>query len=107
LSSSYLFYNLSRFLDGDNVHESERVGVIGSDLAVNLDEPLLEDGSDLSAGKGELQSVSKEDGQRKALSELVGSGRGSRSVSSGELVQQPGGGGCEPLQVLLRSSGHV
>jgi hypothetical protein len=96
---------LSRLLDGNNVHEPERVSVVGSDLskresverdersqqlasrqgnergkkaylAVNLDESLLEDSSDFPTGQSELQSVSEEDGQRKALSELVRSKRG-------------------------------
>lgn len=51
-----------------------------TNLSVNLDESLLEDSSDLSSGEGELQSVSKEDGEGETLSELVRSGGRSRSL---------------------------
>jgi hypothetical protein len=61
-------------------HETSRVGFIGPDLSINLDDPLSHDGGDFSAGQGVLQSVSEEDGHGQALSELVGTGGRSRGL---------------------------
>lgn len=67
-------------------HETSGEGLVGSDLSIDLDESLLDNSSNFSAGKSVLQSVSKEDGEGKGLSELVRSGRRSgglpQSVSS-------------------------
>lgn len=76
-------------LDGDNVHETGRVGFIGPDLSINLDDPLRHDSGDFSAGQGVLQSVSEEDGHGQAFSELVGTGGRSRGVGTRQLVQHP------------------
>jgi len=56
-------------------HESSGESLVGSDLSVDLDETLLNDGGDFTAGKSVLQSVTKEDGEGEGLSELVGTGR--------------------------------
>jgi hypothetical protein len=61
-------------------HESSGEGLVSSDLSVDLDESLLDNGGDFSSGKSVLQSVSEEDGEREGLSELVGTGRGSGSL---------------------------
>lgn len=61
-------------------HEAGRVGLVGSDLSVDLDESLLNDRGDLSSGKGVLQSVSEEDGEGERLSQLVRTGRRSGSL---------------------------
>lgn len=79
----------TRSLDGNDVHETSRVGFIGPDLSINLDDPLRHDGGDFSAGQGVLQSVSQEDGQGQAFSELVGTGGRSRGVGARQLVQHP------------------
>ena len=65
-------------------HEASRVGLVGSDLSVDLDESLLNDRGDLSSSESVLQSVSEEDGEGERLSQLVRTGRrsGSLSVSS-------------------------
>ena len=39
-------------VERDDVHEARRVGRVGADLAVDLDEALHEDGDDLLAGEG-------------------------------------------------------
>ena len=67
-------------------HETSRVGFIGPDLSINLDDPLRHDGGDFSAGQGVLQSVSQEDGQGQAFSELVGTGGRSRGLKSEGLM---------------------
>merc|ERR1719355_317739 len=46
---------LAGLVDGDDVHEASWVGVVGSDLAVDLDESLGNDERDLAAGEGVLQ----------------------------------------------------
>lgn len=70
-------------------HETSRVGFIGPDLSINLDNPLCHDGSDFSAGQGVLQSVSQEDGQGQAFSELVGTGGRSRGLRKKGLRRAP------------------
>lgn len=80
---------LARLLDRHDVHEAEGEGVVGADLAVDLDQALLDDGRDLAAGEGELQAVAQEDRHREALAELVGSGRGAGGLEGG--TKQKGG----------------
>lgn len=43
-------------LDGDDVHVTGRVGGVGADLAIDLDEALHEDGLDLAAVQGVLET---------------------------------------------------
>lgn len=50
---------LASLLDGDNVHEASRVGRVGADLAVDLDEALHDDGLHLATVEGVLQTVRK------------------------------------------------
>lgn len=45
---------LAGLLDGDDVHETGGEGGIGADLAVDLDEALLDDGLDLVTVKSVL-----------------------------------------------------
>lgn len=85
-------------------HEASGVGLVGADLAVDLDEALLEDSSNLLAGKSVLETVTEEDGQGKRLAELVGTGRGAGSVGAAELVEEPRRGSCKALEVLLRTA---
>lgn len=71
---------LSGPLNSDDVHETGGEGLVGPDLSVDLDGPLGHDGGDLTTGQGVLETVSEEDGERKGLSELVRTGRGSGSL---------------------------
>merc|ERR1719515_239199 len=77
---------LSGLLDLDNIHEASGELGISAGLAVNLDEPLLEDGLDLLGVEGVLQAVPDEqsDGQRGGL--LVGSGSGLDGEGSSKFV---------------------
>lgn len=52
---------LARLLNRDDVHEASRVGRVGANLAVDLDETLGDDQSDLSSRQRILQAVAKED----------------------------------------------
>ena len=45
---------LARLLDGDDIHESSREGLVGADLAIDFDQALLDDGGDFTAGQSVL-----------------------------------------------------
>jgi len=97
---------LAGSLDGNNVHEPEGILAVSSDLAVNLDETFLvfADLDDFLVGESVLQSLSQQNSDGDALSQLVGSSSGSVGVFSGKLVQHPVGRRSHALHVLLRSS---
>jgi hypothetical protein len=54
-------------VNGDDIHETGRIGNIGADFAIDLDETLHQDSIRLTAVQGILQAVSKEDDQGKAV----------------------------------------
>jgi hypothetical protein len=54
-------------LDGDHIHITRRVGNVGSDLAIDLDQALHQDGSCLAVVQGVLEAVSEEDNQRETV----------------------------------------
>eukprot|EP00298_Acanthocystis_sp_HF-20_P004774 c15083_g1_i1.p2 GENE.c15083_g1_i1~~c15083_g1_i1.p2 ORF type:complete len:206 (-),score=-51.06 c15083_g1_i1:39-656(-) len=90
----------------NNVHEASRVVGVSADLAVNLDESLHADSLDFLASQGVLETVSEEDGQGKALAELVGTGGGAGGPVACQLVEHPVLGGINTLQMLLGSTSH-
>ena len=92
---------LASLLDADDVHEAGREGHVGADLGVDLDQALHEDGLGLAVVESILETVADEDDQGHAVAELVRTGRGLRSIDSGQLVQEPVRGRCETLLVLL------
>lgn len=92
---------LASLLDGDDVHVAGRVGDVGADLAVNLDQALHHDGLGLAVVEGILETVADEDDQGHAVTELVRTGRRLGGIETGQLVQQPVGGGAKALLVLL------
>ena len=92
---------LASLLDGDNIHEAGGVGNVGSDLAVDLDEALHEDGLGLAVVQCILEAVSHKDDEGEGIAGLVWTGRGLGSVDTGELVEEPVRGGAEALLVLL------
>jgi len=63
---------LACLLNRDHIHVAGRVVGICSHFPVDLDESLHDDLGNFSAIEGVLQSVSKEDNERKAVSLLVG-----------------------------------
>lgn len=75
----------------NNVHLSEGISGVSSDLSIDLDESLLvlDDLSGLISVEGVLQSLLEQHGQGNALSKLVGTGRGSGSVNSSQLAKVP------------------
>lgn len=109
-------------------HKSSRIGDIGADLAVNLDEPLHADFLHLIPSQGILEAVPQENNEGQALPQFVRTGGRTRSLTettfreatlkptltlrgnatyehSGELVKHPVLWRRDALQVLLRSSG--
>jgi len=62
---------LASLVDGDDIHEASRIGMIGSNLAVDLDQALHEDGSGLAAIKGILEAITNEDNQRQAVTAFL------------------------------------
>lgn len=58
---------LASLVDRDDIHEASGIGMISSNLAVDLDQALHEDGSGLAAVQGILEAVTNEDNQRQAV----------------------------------------
>merc|ERR1712070_429149 len=80
---------LASLLDRDHIHVAGWVVRVGSYFPVDLDESLHDNLGDFSAIEGVLQSVSKEDNERKAVSLLVRTRRCLWCISTGQLVKQP------------------
>jgi hypothetical protein len=95
---------LAGLVDGDDVHETSWVGGISADLAVNLDQALHDDGLGLASVESILQAVTDEDDKRHAVSKLVWTSGWTRSVGTGQLVQEPVGWRAQALLVLLSVS---
>lgn len=66
--------------------ETGRVGVIGADLAINLDQSLGGDGGDLTAVQSVLQTVSEEDDEGKAFAKLMGTRGRAGSLDSEKSI---------------------
>ena len=80
---------LAGLLEGDNIHKASGERRVSADLVVDLDDALLDNDGDLAAGKGVLETVAEEDGEREGLAQLVRTGRGAGGVSAAELVKHP------------------
>lgn len=97
---------LASLVDSDHVHEAGGVGGISADFSVDLDETLHEDGVGLTRVKGILQTVTNEDDERQAISQLVRTGRWARSIGTGQFVQEPVRWRTQALLMLLWSTAH-
>jgi len=96
----------SALLHLNDVHEASRVGVVGADATVHLDETLGEDLLDFGVGQGVLETIPQEERQRQALAQLVRTGRRARSVTSSQFVEHPMSGRRHALHVLARTANH-
>mmetsp|Transcript_12909 Transcript_12909/g.35173 ORF Transcript_12909/g.35173 Transcript_12909/m.35173 type:complete len:201 (-) Transcript_12909:114-716(-) len=88
---------LVRLLELDDVHEASGVGGVGADLAIHLDQALLQDLHDLLVGEGVLETVPQHEQQWQALAQLVGPGGRLGGENTPKLVQHPVLRGIQPL----------
>lgn len=93
-------------LEGHDIHQPGRVGVLGLDLSVNLDETLDQDHLGLSEVQSVFETVTEKDDERKALTGLVRSGAGLGSPDTTELVKHPGRGRGHALLMLPSTTSH-
>ena len=63
--------------------------MVGPDLAVNLDQPLLHDGSHLLHGEGVVKPVPQEEGDGHGLPHLVWARAGLAGENTAQLGQHP------------------
>jgi len=80
---------IAGLFNGDNIHESSRESVVGANTIINLNGLLHDNLSHFGAGQGVLESVAKDYGQRKRLTQLVRAGGRSRGKYTAEFVQHP------------------
>jgi hypothetical protein len=76
-------------LNRNNVHETGWVFHVGSDFLVDLDHSSHQDFLALVSSKGVVESVSDEDGQRKAFSEFVWTGVWSDAENAAGFWEHP------------------
>jgi hypothetical protein len=95
---------IATLLELNDVHESGREIVVGSDLSVNLDTPFHTDLHALLIGEGILQPLSEHDANGEALTQFVWSLGRPGGKHTAHFAQIPMLGGIEPLKVLLRSA---
>lgn len=100
---------LSSLVNGNNIHDSEWVSGVLSDLAIDFNVAILilDNLDDLLSGEGISESVLEENAKGNRFSCLVWAGGGLHGVSAAQLVQHPVVRGCEPLHVLLWSSSLI
>lgn len=74
---------LASLLNGDNIHETCRVGGISADFAVHPDQALVDDLRDFGPGQRIFQFVTQDQHHRQGLAEFVRSSRwpGSLEIS--------------------------
>jgi hypothetical protein len=98
---------ISRFLKLDNILESSREVVVGTDLSIYLDTSFHTDLHALLSGKSILKTITKDNREGKTLTHLVRSGRRLRSPYSGHLSEVPMLRGIDTLKVLSRSTSPI
>lgn len=92
---------LASLLDADDIHETSWVGGISSDLAIDLDQALHDNSLGLAGVESILETISDEDDQGHAITELVRTSRRTRSIGTGEFVEEPMRWSAKALLVLL------
>jgi len=99
-----LFVGLS---NGDDIHEASRIVRVSADLHVDLDKTTHDNHGHFAAGESVLETVAKNEAERKALTQFVRTRARAGSPFSAKLVKHPVLGGSKPLEVLLRSASHA
>ena len=80
---------ISTAIEGDDIHETSRVGGVGADLAIDLNKTLHADHLDFMIGESVLQTVTDNEEERQAFSLLVGTAGRLRSPNTTHLVKHP------------------
>ena len=81
----------------DNIHKSSREVGVGSDLVVNLDQSLLDNGDDFLLCQSILKSVSEKNDEGEAFSQFMGTSRRFGGPFSSQLGEHPVGWGIKSL----------
>lgn len=98
---------VARLVEFDDIHETSWVVLVGSDFSIHLDATFHANLHALLVGKGILQTITKDNGDREAFSQLVRTRGGSRSPDSAHFSEVPVLRSMETLQVLLWSASPV
>ena len=90
----------------DDVHETDGVLEVTTDVLVDVDESLLlvKDHLRFISIEGDLDFVAEEELNRDALAQLVGPGGGSHGEVAAHLVHQPAFRSSHAFQMFFRSS---
>jgi len=75
--------------DGDDILESAWEIGVRSDLAVDFDESLVNDGYDFSAGKSVFKTTAEKNGERERFSQFMRTGGWARGICASKLVEHP------------------
>ena len=97
---------LSSLVNADDIHKARWVGHVGSDLAVDLNEPLHADLLYFVSREGVLQSVPQENDERETFSQLVGTGRWPRTKHTSQFIQHSVLWSFYILQMRLGTTSH-
>lgn len=98
---------VTTLLEGDNVHETGGVVVIGADLAVDLDAALHADLLALLSGQGVLETFAEDDGNGETFALLVGTLGGLGGPHTSHFAEVPVAGRIEALEMFLGSARPV
>jgi hypothetical protein len=93
-------------LQFNDIHEPRRVVVVSADLSVDLDATFHTDLHAFLVGQGILESVTEDNGDGQALTELVRSLGRAGGPDTTHLPEVPMGRRIEALQMLFRSTSH-
>ena len=89
-----------------HTHKSSWVFVVGTDLAIDANNALLQDLLYLGVVESVLQTVTEEQIQRKAFPEFVRTTSGADGEDSTKLIEHPVVGSRKALQMMSWSTSH-
>jgi hypothetical protein len=98
---------VARLVEFDDIHETSWVVLVSSDFSIHLDATFHANLHALLVGKCILQTITKDNGDREAFTQLVRTRGGSRSPDSAHFPEVPVLWSMEALQVLLWSASPV
>lgn len=92
---------LASLVDRNHIHVASWVCCVRSNLSIDLDQALHDDGLGFSAVESILETISDEDDERQAVASFMRAWGWLGSVGTGELVQKPVRWRAQSLLVLL------